>query len=282
MEFICERPVLVAEIPLTPAEVGERVDLNTATIWGLNSGLRDVFAASDGAVAGIEDVARRHRIRKALTAEYYQLAGFKSATIKRAKHDHNNRDAQNIISNCPSLKTSNLETLNLAARYVFQNFATIKGYYTFRLKKLKYHGYRNKQKALSELCKRVFTGSQKYGQEDWVIPESPFKWKPFTPVDHRDEANAPIIVAFGEAQFGVLRGNVPPPTKKFKEALKNYVKATNRADTPVNKFVVMIDEYYTSQVCPLCPTRTTENERDARNNRIHPVLKCNTCDTIWP
>lgn len=60
----------------------------------------------------------------------------------------------------------------------------------------------------------MFTGSQKYGREDWVIPESPLKWKPLAPADHRDEANAPIIVAFGAARFGAarfgaLRGNVP-------------------------------------------------------------------------
>lgn len=98
LEFICERPVLAAEIPLTPTEIAERIDLNTATIWGLDPGLHDIFVASDGAVAGVEDVAQRHRIRKTSTAEYYQLAGFKSATIKRTKHDRNNRDARLIIS----------------------------------------------------------------------------------------------------------------------------------------------------------------------------------------
>ena len=85
LDFVFDRPRRANVAPLTPADVGQRIDLETATIWGVDPGQTDIFVASDG------DSGNRHRIRKTSTAEYYHLAGFKSAVIKRAKHDNLNR-----------------------------------------------------------------------------------------------------------------------------------------------------------------------------------------------
>ncbi|EPB90321.1 hypothetical protein HMPREF1544_02846 [Mucor circinelloides 1006PhL] len=268
LEFICDRPSVAAEAALTPADIATEIDMNTATIWGLDPGIRDVFVASDGVGTGAGQDRQRHRIRKTSTGEYYQLCGFKSAIIKRAKHDQANADARRLISDTPSTKTCDWDRLNQALRYIFRNFQTIKDYYTTGLRKLKYHSYRNKQKASTEMCKRLFTANQQ-------------KWKPLAPRDNAGEAERPTVVAFGSALFGGLRGNVPSPTKVFRKALLNYVKSIRRNRPNSRKYVVMIDEYLTSQICPRCHLRSTTNERDNANMKIHPVLSCNTCHTRW-
>ncbi|KAI7898253.1 uncharacterized protein BX663DRAFT_525712 [Cokeromyces recurvatus] len=83
-------------------------------------------------------------------------------------------------------------------------------------------------------------------------------------------------MAFRSAQFSGLRGNVPSSTKVFRKALLNYVKSTRHNQPNSKKYVVMIDEYFTSQICPRCHTRSTSNQRDNSNMMIHPVLNCQT------
>ncbi|KAI7907799.1 uncharacterized protein BX663DRAFT_492024, partial [Cokeromyces recurvatus] len=119
------------------------------------------------------------------------------------------------------------------------------------------------------MCKRLFTDSQKYQEGNPDIQQAnQQKWKPLAP---RDNA-----VAFGSARFGGLRGNVPSPTKAFRKALLNYVKTTRRRQPNSRKYVVMIDEYFTSLICPRCHTRSTSNQRDNSNMMIHPILNCQT------
>ena len=43
----------------------------------------------------------------------------------------------------------------------------------------------------------------------------------------------------------------------------------------------MVDEYLTSQICPICQTRTTQKTLDNDNYQIHSVLNCSTCLTQW-
>ncbi|KAG2230706.1 hypothetical protein INT48_003713 [Thamnidium elegans] len=78
--------------------------------------------------------------------------------------------------------------------------------------------------------------------------------------------------------FGNLKGNVPAPTKVVKDSLIKFARERNRK---VPTYVVMVDEYLTSQICPRCQTRTTSNEKNSSGLKIHPVLKCSTCDTRW-
>ncbi|KAI8642861.1 hypothetical protein BD408DRAFT_443064 [Parasitella parasitica] len=122
------------------------------------------------------------------------------------------------------------------------------------------------------MCKRLFTGSRKYQEDNPDIQQAnQQKWKPLAPRDNAGEAERPTVVAFGSALFGGLRGNVPSPTKVFRKALLNYVKSIRRNRPNSRKYVVMIDEYLTSQICPRCHLRSTTNERDYANFKIHPV-----------
>ncbi|KAG2177978.1 hypothetical protein INT43_003231, partial [Umbelopsis isabellina] len=134
LEFICERPSHATEATLTPVDFAAEIDLNSATVWGLYPRLRDVFVACDGVGTGAGQSRQRHRIRKTSTGEYYQLCGFKSAAIKRAKHDRANVDARHLISNTPSTRTCKCVQFNEALRYIFQNFEAMQGYYTTGLK----------------------------------------------------------------------------------------------------------------------------------------------------
>lgn len=241
---------------LTPADIGAEIYLNNTTVRGLDPGLRDIFVACDGVGTGADPSRQRHRIRKTSTSEYYQLSEFKSAAIKRAKHDRANVDAHRLISNVPSTRTCNWDQFNEVLRYIFRNFEAIKGYYTTGLKKLKFHNYRNEQKALTEMCKRLFTGSRKYQEGNPDIQQAHLKkWKPLAPRDHASEAERPIVIVFGSARFGGLRGNVSSPTKIFRTALLNYIKSTRRNQPNSRNYAVIIDEYFTSQICPGCHTR---------------------------
>ncbi|KAI7898925.1 uncharacterized protein BX663DRAFT_523266 [Cokeromyces recurvatus] len=113
------------------------------------------------------------------------------------------------------------------------------------------------------MYKRLFTGSRKYQEGNPDIQQAnQQKWKPLAPSDN--------AVAFRSAQFSELRGNVPSPTKVFRKALLNYVKSTRRNQPNSRKYIVMIDEYFTSQICPRCHTRSTSNQRDNSNMMIHP------------
>ena len=275
LEFICERPRVKAGPELTPSDVEAKINLSNATIWGVDPGLTDIFFASDD-----HEIPNRHRIRKTSTAEYYQLAGFKKSRLSRAKIDKDRMDERRILSQSPSLKTSSFDNYTASVKYILRNYGQLTSYYDnqFIFTKLKFRNYINKQKALTEISKRLLSGSRKYSVQTDII-DSTKKWKKRSPVDADDERAKPVVIAFGGAQFGNLRGNVPAPTKKVKVVLQQMVKERNKK-TPT--FLVMIDEYLTSQICPKCNTRTTVNERsNITGSEIHSVLKCNTCETHW-
>jgi hypothetical protein len=278
LEFICDRPTSSRTEPPIPTDIAKETELDNAIVWGVDPGVRDVFVASDG------DELARHRIRKTSTSEYYQMAGFNSAKIKRSKYDRSHRDARNVVAQTPSTKTTDRDQFNAALQYIFRNFDALRDYYTDVQRKLKFQNYRQRQKAMNEMCKRLFSGNSKYQPECADIQQQNLqKWKPLSPRDGQDERTRPVVVAFGAAKFGNLRGNVSAPTKLFKAALLNHVKKLKRNiqrnDLHGPKYVVMIDEYFTSQICPLCKTRTTSNEVDADDQKIHSVHNCDSCHT---
>ncbi|KAI8078608.1 hypothetical protein BDF21DRAFT_452898 [Thamnidium elegans] len=91
-----------------------------------------------------------------------------------------------------------------------------------------------------------------------VIEDSNKKWKQLSPGDGPEESNKPVVLAFGAAMFGNLRGNVPASTKVVKDCLIKFARERNKKGPT---YVVMVDEYLTSQICPRCQTRTTSNEK---------------------
>ncbi|KAI8997070.1 hypothetical protein BDB01DRAFT_901515 [Pilobolus umbonatus] len=85
LEFICRRKSHDVGRVLTPMEIAQRDLLDTATVWALDPGVKDVLIAADG-----HNPNRTHRIRKTSTNDYYYLAGLKKATITRTKIKRDN------------------------------------------------------------------------------------------------------------------------------------------------------------------------------------------------
>lgn len=177
IDFIFDRPRRRPAEALTPADVAGLVDVNEATIWGVDPGQRDLFVASDG------DSNGTHRIRRTSTSEYYFLAGYKAANIKRAKYAANNIQLRQHISAGNSFKTASLNNLEEALRTTFGNFLQVRNFYNFGQRSLRFTLYNKRRRALTEICKRLVTGSEKYTNLPPIQQINPLKWKPVTPND---------------------------------------------------------------------------------------------------
>ncbi|KAI8067248.1 hypothetical protein BDF21DRAFT_477354 [Thamnidium elegans] len=64
-----------------------------------------------------------------------------------------------------------------------------------------------------------------------VIEDNNKKWKYLSPGDEPEESNKPVVLAFGAAMFGNLRGNVPAPTKAVKDSLIKFARERNKKST---------------------------------------------------
>jgi hypothetical protein len=104
------------------------------------------------------------------------------------------------------------------------------------------------------------------------------KWRPNSSGDSVDERTKAIVIAYDAAELGYLRGNVASPAKHIKKSLLSFVKARNK-HAPT--FLVPVDEYLTSQICPICNCRTTKHAQDQGKEDVYPVLVCSKCNTIW-
>ncbi|KAI8078535.1 hypothetical protein BDF21DRAFT_420750 [Thamnidium elegans] len=91
-----------------------------------------------------------------------------------------------------------------------------------------------------------------------VIEDSNKKWKRLSPGNGLEASNKPVVLAFSAAMFGNLRESVPASTKVVKDSLIKFARERNKK---VPTYVVMVDEYLTSQICPRCQTRITLNEK---------------------
>ena len=276
IDFIFDRPKPKYQEPLTPNEAAKLIRVDSAVIWGVDPGQREVFVACDGTTT------ESHRVRRTSTGEYYQLAGFKKACLTRAKIDKYNSEQRLLISQKPTMKTSSIDDFTTASQYCLRHFELITKFYdpNSRYSKLRFRSYINKQKALNEMSKRLLHGSKKYENDSRDIQASEKKWKRLKPSDTDDEDSKPIIIAYGAANFGNLRGNVSAPAKLFRRTIVRFAKQRNRR-TPT--LVVPVDEHLTSQICPKCRKRSTKHQTDTSNMELHPVLICTEekCRTRW-
>jgi hypothetical protein len=255
----------------------------------VDPGKTDVFVAVDGSSTN------PHRVRKTSTKEYYDLCGFNQAKNKRRRWIADNDRARQLIDGMPSVKTADFGTLRAAILYRLNNFAELCAYYDegqrFQILKLK--SYKGRQKGLEEMGRRLTFGSHKYGQHPKPLHRhmidpptrnrSSFAILPS--IDNpREDSTQHYIIAFGNGSSPNLRGKLPAPSKRFLEHLKSLSRRNVQVST------VIIDEYLTSQVCAECHRRTLVNLRErskssmssgAAGQKIHAVLKCTSCNTVW-
>jgi hypothetical protein len=90
-------------------------------------------------------------------------------------------------------------------------------------------------------------------------------------------------VAYRSAGFGNMRGKLPALCKFLLRRLTTLSRTVKKRQISV----VKIGEYLTSQVCANCHRRSTKKVRERTKpgsqnaQKIHGVLKCQTCDTVW-
>ncbi|KAI8886997.1 hypothetical protein K501DRAFT_269376 [Backusella circina FSU 941] len=101
--------------------------------------------------------------------------------------------------------------------------------------------------------------------------------KSYTSKHGNEERNGLIVIAFGTAEFGNLRGNDIAPAKKTKVALIRHVKERSKK---VLVFLLLVDEHITSQICSKY-NKLTEHEKNTTDYGVYPVLICSSCNTQW-
>ncbi|SAL99365.1 hypothetical protein, partial, partial [Absidia glauca] len=79
----------------------------------------------------------------------------------------------------------------------------------------------------------------------------------------------------GDGSFGMtMRGTKPGLATHFKKVLKH-------AELQGKLLVVSVDEAYTSKVCSRCQVKEMENMKIGADSRLHSVLTCKGCNTVW-
>ncbi|CEP16359.1 hypothetical protein [Parasitella parasitica] len=102
------------------------------------------------------------------------------------------------------------------------------------------------------------------------------KWIP--PKDKAADSSVKTrILAYGNASFVTsMKGKLPAPTKRITEAVKKLSKDSK------GTYFIYVDEHLTSQKCNKCKQRKLTNLNAVGPKRkVHAVLKCNSCDTLW-
>ncbi|KAL1926167.1 hypothetical protein VTP01DRAFT_6032 [Rhizomucor pusillus] len=265
--------------PQDPDSIRKIIDDPDTIVWSVDPGVIDIITSVDGVVD------EPHRIRQTSAKEYYYLCGYNRAMDKRNKYMQQSPDTKELVDAIPSVKTASLQSLVESIEYRMNHYHNICEFYhrKFRYNKLKFKSYVNKQKGLAEIAKRLLGGSDKYRPDREVTSHS----LDFTrqnqgchaesPWDTATEKEKPVVVAFGDGSFsGSMKGKITAPTKSVFHALKQYA-LQRKAPT----FILKTDEYLSSQICPKCHTRSLQNLQDKTNSKIHAVLRCKTCSTVW-
>jgi hypothetical protein len=156
-----------------------------------------------------------------------------------------------------------------------------------RFNSLKFKNYGNKQRALSEISRRLTVGSRKYGEAAQEPANRPLPHWSHLPSTDTAADDHHIYLAFGNGSWGAGKKKVPAPTKRLLTHLRQIARLPPpRANRPARPMVtlIMLDEYLTSQICANCHQRTLEHvpaTKGQAHPKIHAVLKCNSCRTVW-
>ncbi|KAG2204142.1 hypothetical protein INT47_011625 [Mucor saturninus] len=224
---------------------------NGCTVWGVDSGIIDLITAVDSS-------GDKERQRTTSLDEYYHLCGYNQATFQRYKHQSQNESVFQLISQLPSLKTTNSHDFLLASKKRFVDYDILCNYYNNDnwSSKLKFKTYIKKQiKAVEEICKRLVVGSKKYGRESKTgIKTATENTSIHYPnaLQDAEKLLTSTVIAFGDATFySSMRGNKAATVKLIKKKLQQMRGGTIQ--------ICFIDEYLTSQVCNVCKNRTLEN-----------------------
>ncbi|CAO3663551.1 unnamed protein product [Umbelopsis ramanniana] len=114
LEFLFDKTATTKADLATPATFQHWTNFasHRTTIWGVDTGINDVFVAADG----IDE--EPHRYRKLSSKEYYHLCGFNKAAEKRRRWKLEDGELwRQLLDDMPTVKTSNSDQLLDAIRH---------------------------------------------------------------------------------------------------------------------------------------------------------------------
>ncbi|KAI8890926.1 hypothetical protein K501DRAFT_305410 [Backusella circina FSU 941] len=180
------------------------------------------------------------------TREFYDLCGYNRGTSQRMKYQRENEDTFKFISDLPILKIHDTNRFLDASKIRLMNYTRLSDYYS-------HNNWR--QKGTHEIAKRLLRGSRKYQKSSTIGCKAPRddKYVSSSPADSLDKPPT-TITAFGNGSFNLsMKGTLPAPTKRVKNALKRLIQSTKLTA------YIEVDEFMTSQICSTCNKRTLEN-----------------------
>jgi hypothetical protein len=211
-----------------------RIDLTKTRIVGVDPGRRDLFTSID----------EKGNVMKCSTKEYYYLAGFNKRRLDRERKLKRS-EVQNIQTNLPSSRTSDLNQFKFYMMYVFTYYEDLFGFYEKKFfRRSRFNNYSGKQRTIKKLC-------------DWIIDD------PGPEPGPKKET----IVAFGHAPFcSSSAGYSAGPIKLLNRELGKRCKR------------IVVNEAYTSITCSTCLKRF-----DKAHKRFYGLQQCLNCSksTLW-
>lgn len=145
------------------------------TVWGLDPGRKDLFAATN----------LENDTIKCSSREYYHDAKFTYSKKKIESWYKSDNKISQILKNIPSVKTTNLPKWENYLKYIFKNIDVLLDFHaTKAFRNIKFTRFIASKKKITQLCKRIAVSGKKtlVGFGDWSNNDKMIKNHPKGPV----------------------------------------------------------------------------------------------------
>ncbi|SAL96236.1 hypothetical protein, partial, partial [Absidia glauca] len=236
---------------------------NHFRLWGIDPGMTHIFTATDGS----------SQYLKYSSAEWRAKSGFtRRLTAQRQRMTTQITDIQ---SRLPTTKTASVSTYATAVTSIMAHLNTLVSFYAdVSWSNDRLLNYSGRRRLDEEVVKIFVDGGKKYAHNTASAPStsshaSRFHKAAFTP------SPAIPLLGMGDGSFAMtMRGTKPGMASRVKKVLK-------RAELEGKLVLVPVNESYTSKICSKCLTNNQENKVLEDGSRLHSVLVCKDCNTVW-
>ncbi|CAO3609169.1 unnamed protein product [Cunninghamella blakesleeana] len=257
---------------------------------------------NDNEIEVNHELDEEHEVRRFSSAEYYCKAGYtKSSQRINESKTQVIKDAESSIRTNKTTSLWRINSFISSTLSVFNTLTTFHG--QPEIQGLKFLNYQGRQKVDNDLVNIMVNGGKKYGDPEGNearlrrlnnngrrrrtrrrrrrnVPNDPpdplivkRKWE-----KARNTRNDHLlsVICHDDAVMG-RKIFLKKGTRLADRYRKLLIKAAKN-----NKLVhISINEYNTSQVCSKCGRKSLDNIRDASGHKIHSVLVCTNCHTVW-
>jgi hypothetical protein len=218
------------------------VDVKSSILAGVDVGRRNFYAIAFKSPAGVASVP---------ALQFHRAEWLKMIRDRKHKAFYKEKDAledtRELLINIgeTTKKTSDFETFKKYARVVCDSISTIRTRFLQDDDRLyvKMKSFRLRRSAMHRLCNRIFRHVDKY------VP-----------------SKTPLVLATGPATFGGGAVKGERSSVPVKEMLR-YLKDSFRRLARVGRFYQHIDEYYTTKMCSV--HKSTTSDYHQKNSRGH-------------